>query len=276
MALLKGTNLYEIIQLPHYNYLAQRARRDDMLIERHAFGGHKRQYLLFFSPKDGVVKQDKIIIYFHGGGWSFGSPEMFRSNAQLFVDLGYAVVMPSYRRLPFYQAADMAEDARLALAKSLEILQSKALDDKKILIGGMSSGAHLAALLAYDRNHWPAIPFHKNQLAGIFLFGPPLDLSQMAWTPVIWRLAGNRDKPYFTQANPISYVQPKEDIPTIIVHGKKDGLVNYRSTESFIKKRGKKNLLLHTVKDGSHMDAAYWVFRDNEVRKVIMDWFENV
>jgi acetyl esterase/lipase len=269
----KGTNFYEIAQLPYYNYLAQTARKKDMFALRHEFGKHKRQYLLFFTPKDGVVN-DEIIVYFHGGGWTLGSPEMFRSNAQFFVDLGYAVVMPSYRRLPFYRSADMVEDARMAMDKVQEITRAKKWEDKKFLIGGMSSGAHLAALLAYDRDHWPQIPFYKSQLAGIFLFGPPLDLRQMAWTPILWRLAGSRKKPYFDEANPITFVQPGDDIPTIIVHGTNDGLVNYHSTESFLKKRGTKNLFLHTIDQGSHMDAAYWVFRENEIQKVVLKWFE--
>ncbi len=268
----KGTNLHEIAHLPYYNYLAYKARKDDMLSEQHSYGKHSRQYLCYFTPKNGPTKNE-IIIYFHGGGWTFGSPEMFRSNAQLFVDQGYSVVMPSYRRLPVYRAVDMAEDARLALQKTLSILKEKGLTNVRFFIGGMSSGAHLAALLCYDRAQWSTIPFSKASLAGIFLFGPPLDLGSMAWSPVIHRLAGRRGQPNFKKANPLEYVEEAEDVPTIIVHGTQDGLVNYKSTESFVKKRGDKNLKLHTIKEGTHLDAAFWVFRDNEIRKIILNWF---
>lgn len=268
----KGTNLHEIIHLPYYNYLAYKARKDDMVIERHPYGKHKRQYLLHFTPKGGPSKKE-VIIYFHGGGWTFGSPEMFRSNAQLFVDLGYSVVMPSYRRLPVYRAADMANDGRLALQETIALLEQKGFSNLRFFIGGMSSGAHLAALLTYDRASWDTIAFRKKMLAGIFLFGPPLDLASMAWSPVIQRLAGRQNKAYFKKANPLEYLQEGEDVSTIIVHGTLDGLVNYKSTESFVKKRGSKNLKLFTIDKGTHLDAAFWVFRDNEIRKVILTWF---
>lgn len=268
----KGTLIHEILRLPFYNYKAQTVRRNDMLIEKHSFGSHRRQHLLFYAPKNKSITQDSVIIYFHGGGWTFGSPKMFQCNAQFFVDQGYTVAMPSYRRLPFFQASDMQEDAILALKKTLAILDKKGLNHKKIIIAGLSSGGHIAGLLAYDRKQYSTIDFSQNKLAGFMFFAAPLDLSKMAKTPAIWRLAGPRDHTYFNTHNPVNYVEKNDPIPVLVIHGTKDGLVNYKNAVSFAKKRGSNQLTFYTIKNGTHLDSANWVFFENGVREIICNW----
>lgn len=272
----KGTNLHEIIRLPYYNYKAQTARKDEMLMEKHSFGDHHQQYFMLFLPKNGNVTQDQVIVYFHGGGWTFGSPMMFRCNAQFFVDRGYAVVMPTYRRLPFFRAPDMLEDAALALKKTSTVLASKDLGHKKIILGGLSSGGHLAGLLAYDENIWSNLKISRDRLAGIMLLAAPLDFSSMAPTPVLWRLAGRKGSDFSKRASPVTYVNQGDEKPVLIVHGTKDGLVNYKGSISFLEKRGAQSLVFHTIKNGTHLDAGYWVFEEGDTREAVLKWLAEI
>ncbi len=272
----KGTNLHEIIRLPKYNYNAKTAKRNDMLMEKYSFGSHYRQYLVLFLPKHREVTQKEVILYFHGGGWTFGNPMMFRCNAQFFVDLGYVVVMPTYRRLPFYRAPDMHKDTILALKKTMTILKSKGLGDKKIIIAGLSSGAHLAALLAFNHTNHLDFDFPKERLAGVMLFGAPLDLSKMAMTPVLWRLAGNHNRDLFQKSNPVIFLTKSESTPVLLIHGTKDGLVNYKSALSFAEKYRAKLLTFHTIENGTHLDAGNWIFEEGKVRNVVLKWLKHV
>jgi acetyl esterase/lipase len=272
----KGTNLHEVLRVPYYNYKAQTAKKNDMLIEKHSFGNHRRQYFMLFLPKDGPVSKNQVIVFIHGGGWTFGNPMMFRCNAQLFVDQGYAVVMPTYRRLPFFNSLEMQKDAEVGLKKVTQILQAKGLGDKKLILGGLSSGGHLAGLLAYNQKGLKDIGISRDQLAGILLLAAPLDLTMMKNTPVLWRLAGNRNSNLFKISNPVNHLKENESVPVLIVHGTNDGLVNYKSALSFVEKHGPHQLTFHTIKNGTHMDSGYWIFFKNETRSVIFKWLEGL
>lgn len=272
----KGTNLHEIIRLPYYNYKAQTAKRNEMIMYKYQFGAHRRQYLYLFLPKGKKVSKEEVIIYFHGGGWTFGNPMMFRCNAQLFVDLGYAVIMPTYRRLPFFNADDMQEDIRLALKTTIDIIKEKSWQNKRLIIAGLSSGAHLAALLCYNKTHFKSLELPREKLAGILLLGPPLDLREMTPTPVIWKLVGRRKQALFQRNNPVNYLEPTDQQATFLLHGTKDGLVNYNSSLSFIKKRGTEAFTFYTIENGTHLDAGFWIFEEGEIRDAIFNWLESL
>ncbi len=272
----KSTIMHELLRVPGYNFKAQFARRNEMIMEKHSFANHRKQYFYLFLPKDQKVTRDQVIIYYHGGGWTFGTPMMFRCNAQIFVDQGYAVIMPSYRRLPFYQAPDMQADAQAALKMSVEILEKKGLGDKKLIISGLSAGGHLAALTALNQSTWSAIGVSRNRLAGLMFFAAPLDLNKMAVTPVIWRLAGRRGSKLFKASNPLTYLEKGDPTPVFILHGTKDGLVNYKSSISFIEKRGDQNLKFYTIENGTHLDSGNWIFEDGKIRRMVLEWVEHL
>jgi len=272
----KGTALHEVLRLPAYNYKAQTTPRDNMQMERHVFGKHRKQYLYFFGPKKGIAPKQQVIIYYHGGGWTFGTPMMFRCHAQLLVDQGYYVIMPSYRRLPFYRCSAMQEDAKLALKKTVEILADKALQDRQIVLSGLSAGGHLAALLAYDQQALQDVGIAQERLVGLLLLAPPLDLSKMALTPVLWRLAGWPGSALFRASNPINYVTKDDPRQVLILHGTKDGLVNYKSSLSFVEKRGSQRLTFYTIDNGTHLDAGNWIFEKNKTQTQVLQWLEDL
>ena len=96
-----------------------------------SYGKHRRQYFLLFEPQNGIITQDKIILYIHGGGWQFGSPDAFAVHGQFLTNQGYAVIMPSHRRLPFFDYHDLREDLDLILKKSFRSPATARLECKK-------------------------------------------------------------------------------------------------------------------------------------------------
>jgi acetyl esterase/lipase len=291
----KGNPLHEIIQLPAYLAKTLRIPVKSMLEEKHRYGNHPRQYLLFFKPTPKTPKRNQVILYLHGGGWQFGKPEMFRANAKVFTDQGYAVFCISYRRIPFHDFSDIHEDLSNGLTKVLQLMEADGLGGNRICLGGMSAGAHLVAMLLYDRENLahlglradvPSTPRSKfiegrgqTLFSGIFLCGAPLDLRQMRRSITLRALAGKRNSPSFKRANPIEFLQADEQTPVLAIHATRDGLVEYAAGQSFAERLKEINpniVQFHTIENGIHLEAGTWVMEDNEIRKMILNFVERL
>ena len=273
----KKTNLYEILRIPIFLVRSIFAERKNMITEKHKFGKHRRQYVLFFKPLNNHSPKKNVIVYYHGGGWRSGSPELLKSNAQFLINQGYFVFMPSYRRAPFNGYQEIREDLTNSLQKVIEIMEDNHLVDKKIILGGMSAGGNLAALKLYDRKELAKIGFAQERFGGIMFFGAPLDLSTMKDTFVLRDFAGKRTSKTFEKANPINHLQADEKIPVLCVHGTHDGLVPFSSALSFTEKLKSINeniLTFIPLNNTSHLKTASWAYADNDIRKIIIDWLK--
>ena len=273
--MIRGTLLHELLHLPIFHFRLFKNRPGSIDYYRHSYGTDTKQYFLHFPPSENEIEKKQVVIFFHGGGWSLGSPEMFKINAAFFTKRGYHVFMPSYRRVPFYGYPEIREDIDICFFDILKEMKELELEGHNIILGGTSAGGNLAALLAYDRARLEAQNVDPKIFSGIILFGAALDLSLMYPSPVRWFYAGSSANPDFKKASPINYLQPEETLPVLMVHGTKDGLVAYRSAEAFIKKiseRQSENLTIEILPEGSHLDVGSWNFFDNDLRKLIVNW----
>ncbi len=271
----KGNLLHEILHIPLYNWRMQTTAIKNISVEKIPFGKHRRQYLLFIEPDNRPVDKDKIIVYYHGGGWMFGNPKQFIINATYFTEKGYTVIMPCYRCLPFYRFKTIREDLNLGIQKSLEIMASKKIAHKKIILGGMSAGANLAGLILLDKGELEKMSLSQNKFAGLMLFGGPLNLYKMARTPLLFAYAGPRKSTSFNKASPFYHLNENLDLPILIVHGTKDGLVHYHNSTTFHEKLQDlsfQKVTFHTIESGTHLDAGKWVFNDPPVNKWLNKW----
>jgi len=273
--MIRGTLLHELLHLPLFHYRLFKNRPGSIDFYRHSYGTDTKQYFLHFPPSETEEVKKQVVIFFHGGGWSLGSPEMFKINAAFFTKRGYHVFMPSYRRVPFYGYPEIREDIDACFLEILKEMKDLELNDHKIILGGTSAGGNLAALLAYDLEKLAIYNIKPTIFSGIILLGAALDLSKMYPSPVRWFYAGSSADPSFEKASPINYLQPKETLPVLMVHGTKDGLVSYRSAEAFIKKiteRQSENLTIYILPEGTHLDVGSWNFFDNDLRKLMVQW----
>lgn len=104
------------------------------------------------------IKKDKseklpVYIYFHGGGFIFGSiaSEDF-TCAQTAINIGVLVVNVNYRHSPehvFPTAWHDSQDAFAWVHKNIEELGG---DSSKVLVGGVSAGGQLAASLTLEKH----------------------------------------------------------------------------------------------------------------------------
>lgn len=240
--------------------------------EKHRFGAHSRQYLMFWMPPKDVPEQDSIVVFYHGGGWRLGWPDQFPTVADWFLRRGYPVVMPAYRLLPRYNFPDMREDLNLALSKLLELMEINGLSQKKLLIAGMSAGATLAAHLVFDRHELAKFGKTPEHFSGFLSFGGPLDLNQMPNVAQVRNFVGGTfGSEAFRRANPFSLLTQDEYLPALFVHGTDDAIVPFESSAHFYRAyRGPK--VLSPIPNGSHLDSLRFALDDLETAATVEQW----
>jgi acetyl esterase len=85
-----------------------------------------------------------VVIYLHGGGWSFGSPASFRKLGMQFAEAGYLTIILDYRLAPEHPFPAALEDSVFAIRWAADNARRWNGDGRRIVIGGDSAGANLA------------------------------------------------------------------------------------------------------------------------------------
>lgn len=270
----RGHLLHEVIWLPVLWYRLLSASSRGMKEQSRSYGQHARQYLLSFRPEV-PEPQPLTVIYFHGGGWRLGAPEHFRANARVLAGQGYHVLIPSYRRLPHHDYQAIREDLAAIRRLIPAILREEGREGNALVIGGMSAGGHLAAMLALDPGlQQPLLP-----LRGLFFLGAPLDLEKMPDSRTLRQLAGPRHEPNFRKANPCNFLSETFDLPTLFIHGEKDALVPVAAARSFagrLQERSRSEVQFHQLPAGTHLDAVQWAYTDGPQRKLLLAWLQKL
>jgi acetyl esterase len=104
-----------------------------------------------FRPKGGdQSKLAPVIVLFHGGGWSVGSPEWTYPDAQRYASYGAVAVAAQYRLCDQSKVTpmDSMADARDLIVWLRANSKELGIDPSHLAAYGVSAGGHLAAALA--------------------------------------------------------------------------------------------------------------------------------
>jgi acetyl esterase len=133
---------------PAERIAAQRAARNTMVVvdesavEREIPGPAGPIRLRTFVPE----RVDGVLLHFHGGGWIVGTPEMMDPfHAALSAAANVAIVSVDYRLAPEHPFPAGPDDCEAAAVWLVEHAEAE-YGSSRLLIGGESAGAHLAAL----------------------------------------------------------------------------------------------------------------------------------
>jgi acetyl esterase/lipase len=271
--MIRGTVLHELVNLPFYWKAAADAPDVPYPIKKVPFGNHPRQYCLVIEP---ATRPKAWIVYWHGGGWQFGSPEQFQKTANAWLEAGYGVIIPSYRRLPWYDFRAIRRDTIDALVACRHYWEENNGDPSPpVVLLGMSAGGHLAAITGLDAGIWQQAGWQSEQIKGVIACGAVLDLSMMKNNPIIRLLAGSSQGTTFSQANPSAQLATSTAHipPFLLIHGTKDGMAPYQAATNFQKRLQEipsAACELITMQEGTHLDAARWMFHDTPLRQRII------
>jgi len=114
------------------------------------YGHHERQRLDLFSPEgEGPWP---LLVFIHGGYWQLGSKDAWSFLAPGWLQKGIALANLGYRLLPDVTLEDVVADVRAGLDYLAENAEALKLDVSRVLVSGVSAGAHLAAMAVTEEH----------------------------------------------------------------------------------------------------------------------------
>ncbi|KAI0783543.1 alpha/beta-hydrolase [Abortiporus biennis] len=138
-------------------------------------GGEIRVLTYVPSPRNSTEESFPLLVWFHGGGWTLGAPEMDDLILRrVCVELKTSVVSVDYRKAPEFPFPIPVNDCYEAMKWSIDnAFHLSASPAQGLLIGGCSAGGNIAAALALRARDDPF--FDKNEgkaVTGQFLQVP--------------------------------------------------------------------------------------------------------
>ncbi len=230
------------------------------------------------QPSDLFIESEKkdsaIVIYVHGGAWVSGRPEDYIPLAKSLSKRGLCVVLAKYSLAPAFKHPAQIKELHEQIIATTKLKQ-KNCNSQKIFLVGHSAGAHMIAFWASEFNH-PSIKGFIG-LEGIY------DLNQLAktWPSYVdWFI-----KPTFTEEKMWSSASPNQlklnsKSPWLLVHSKKDELVDINQTIDFNKHLLKSEIpaqLLQLEKE-THFGVVQKLMADqksSEVQKAVLKFVNN-
>ena len=254
------------------------------------------QRLNLVMPKN--ADKPPILLWIGGGAWSFVNRHMEMDLARKFAADGIAVAAVGHRlskgafndtgRTSGYQHPAHIEDVAAAFKWLLEQAGEYGYDRNQIFVGGFSSGAHPAALLAMDARYLEKYQLSPELIRGIIPIGGTYDINHyysvfkehenpdrrpLAETHVM-DVFGN-DIEAFADASPVTYLD-KLDTPMLLIS--ESGLYNYtRLFEEQLRQSAYRNIQVVHIFDFDH--AGLW--RDislaeySQTRSLMIDFIKS-
>src|SRR6266446_3728248 len=112
---------------------------------------HERQVLDVYSPHN--AKALPVVFWIHGGGWQTGDKTSVQVKPQAFMDKGFVFVSTNYRLLPTVDMGTLIRDVAKSFRWVEDHIAQYGGDPKRVLVGGHSAGAQLAAILCTDERY---------------------------------------------------------------------------------------------------------------------------
>jgi arylformamidase len=116
-------------------------------------GGHVRHRLDIYSPESAKGTKLPVVFWIHGGGWQAGDKSDVGLKPKVLTERGCIFVSTNYRLLPEVTMEELTQDVAKSLAWVHKNIAMHNGDPQRILVGGHSAGAQLAALLCIDQRY---------------------------------------------------------------------------------------------------------------------------
>jgi acetyl esterase/lipase len=183
-----------------------------------AYGPLRHQRLDVYAPDEVSALPRPLAVFWYGGRWEGGDKADYRFVGAALAQLGVVAMLPNYRHYPEVKLEGFMADAAAAGVFASAHAAEYGADPARLYLMGHSAGAHIAALLALNREYFAATGRAVPSVAGLVgLSGPydflPLtdaDLEDMFGPPADYLLS-----------QPIHFVRPDAP-PALLIHGLED------------------------------------------------------
>ena len=187
----------------------------------------ERLSLDVYAPGTAVPEGSKgrpVMLFVHGGGWTFGDKEHVGRKPKYFTDAGWVFVATNYRFVPEGRHPVNVEDVARAVAWTRKNVAGHSGDPDSIFLMGHSAGAHLAALVATDGRHLAKAGESLDAVRGVVLLdGAGYDVPWRMENPggksleALYRRAFGDDEELWIDASPVTHVKKDVGIPPFLV-----------------------------------------------------------
>jgi arylformamidase len=157
---MKTLALFLAILALAFTARAQTVKRDIP----YAGAADKKLSLDVYAPAD--ARNLPVVFWIHGGGWQGGDKDQVKLKPQMFMDKGFVFVSINYRLLPAVDMATLIGDVAKSFRWVEDHIAEYGGDPKRVLVGGHSAGAQLAAILCTDEGYLKAQGVSFNVLIG--------------------------------------------------------------------------------------------------------------
>ncbi len=199
--------------------------------QRHAnlaYGDGPQHRLDVYVPRAAAGPRP-LVVFWHGGRWSFGDKADYRFVGAALAELGYVAVLPNYRHYPDVKMPGFMDDAARAASWAAAHGGEFGADPNLVFLMGHSAGAHLAALVTLDPRYFAASGLPVPPIAGVIGLSGPYDFLPL-------READVQDMfgppPIYPQSQPIHFVHAAAP-PMLLVHGLQDDTVWPKNSRNF-------------------------------------------
>lgn len=242
---------FAVVNIPAITY-------DGVITKNVAYGDLPRLTLDIYQPE--TIKQTlPVIVFFHGGRWSFGDKDQYKFVGMTLSKMGYVVVMPNTRLYPDVKHPVFVEDATGAIAWVHKNINQYNGQSSNLFLSGHSSGAHIASLVIADNRYLakhdlkPSIVSAFAGLSGPYDFIPEADDLKDIFGP-----------PSNYPTMQISTYIDGDEPPMLFLHGRKDKAVILRNLRLAREAIERNNGIVesHVYPDADHVDtvaALSWV-----------------
>lgn len=196
---------------------------DTVTVSHQSYGSNERQQLDIYKPEH-IEEGSPVIVFFYGGSWKRGEKEKYEFIGHSLGIKGYVTVIPDYRLYPEVTFPAFVEDAALAISWLRENIDQA---ENGVVVMGHSAGAHIAALLALDKEYLEDVGQPQSIIRGMIgLAGP------YGFDPSEYRST----RPIFSDVNPVDKVKPVNFAcsavsPLLLFHGSDDSVVDARNSQ---------------------------------------------
>ncbi len=208
--------------------------------ERHAdmrYGADKQHRLDVYVPDRAPGDPRPLIVFWHGGRWSFGDKNDYRFVGAALAELGYVAVLPDYRHYDQVKLPGFMDDAARAALWAVAHGAEFGADPHRLYLMGHSAGAHMAALVTLDPRYFAAAGQSVPRVAGVIGLSGPYDFLPLL-EPDVQDMFG--PPPLYPESQPINFVRADAP-PMLLLHGLKDDTVwpkNSRNLATALGARG--------------------------------------
>lgn len=242
-------------------------------LEKNIVYGHLDGMAMVYDVEIPQESNGLGIIFVVSGGWHSAQEnfEVAKPFWEILLTEGYTLFHLYHPSMPTYKVPDAYEGVKAGLAHIYENAQTFGVDPDRLGITGVSSGGHLALLLAMNVAEEQAAASSR-RLAAVVAFMPPIDLrgvvGNVRATPAL-----GFDPALAPALSPVDHVSA-DDPPVLLVHGANDTVAIYSDSvrlQNSLESVGARARLVT-------LEAGHEIYPEPEMTKAhdaMLGWFKN-